>query len=197
MGISPPPPPPSGALWKKKTLLPCPSCWDKLFRPCSYLSGYSHVIPSSREWRWSQNSGSKGDMTNILIFTVAHITCSLVNELICFVQKGNNSPLMDIMTNTMLQCFWKYNTGILWSESSFSTTGHLEKIQILEPSIRSTRFVELESWESAIVIYNFNKFPLMVLMLSFEKHKCHKYSSSEREKRKERKATKKYILFSL
>lgn len=72
--------------WEKTLPFPCHSCLDKLFKACSYLTGQPHVISSAREWRWSKNFGSKGDMTNILIFTVPHTACSSVNELICFVK---------------------------------------------------------------------------------------------------------------
>lgn len=79
---------PSLPLQGKDTLpLPGHSRLDKLSKPCSYLAGYPHVTPSAREWRWPKNFGSKGDMTNILIFTVPCTTCSSVNELICFVKR--------------------------------------------------------------------------------------------------------------
>lgn len=85
--------------------IPHPPCLDKLFKPCSYLSGQPQVVPSARQWRRSENFGSEGDVTNILSFTVPYTTYSSVNELICLLRKGNNCLLVG-MTITILLKVW-------------------------------------------------------------------------------------------
>lgn len=32
-------------------------------------------------------------------------------------KEGNSSPLMGVITHTMLQYFWKYNLGVIWCEA--------------------------------------------------------------------------------
>lgn len=44
----------------------------------------------------------------------------LMNWSVLF-KEGNNSPLIDKMTNTMLQCFSKCNPGVIWFKFQYRT----------------------------------------------------------------------------
>lgn len=95
--------------------IPCP-CLDKLFESFTHLTGEPQVIPSARKWRWSKDPGPKGNMANILTFTVPDAACSSVDELICLLEKVN--ALMGEVTNTMLQYFSKCSLDVTGFEST-------------------------------------------------------------------------------
>lgn len=95
--------------------IPCP-CLDKLFESFTHLTGEPQVIPSAREWRWSKDPGPKGNMANILTFTVPNAACPSVDELICLLEKVN--PLMGEVTNIMLQYFSKCSSDVTGFEST-------------------------------------------------------------------------------
>lgn len=95
--------------------IPCP-CLDKLFESFTHLTGEPQVIPSAREWRWSKDPGPKGNMANILTFTVPDAACSSVDKLICLLEKV--SALMGEVTNTTLQYFSKGSSDVTGFEST-------------------------------------------------------------------------------